>query len=484
MPEDYYELVKAHLTELTTRYPECHYYWIDNPGTSSNEQLAAMYELLRRADPRNVVQFNAHLAHPWTKQAGGETAGEGVAPGPATNVFEKSHGFGFPTDVIGSENRKPNGPVPKLQTWQGRQYFVGYEHCAMLGGSWFKSEKSPGSIKDKFNLYQQIRNDGGNLLLDIGPDRQGRIDDQYAKFLIELKARIEPFEAALAKHHDKAPFDPSKGLKDYAGETIVGSKSDASGREDSVIAGESSVKRYITTLMTANDNKRKMAGWNVFNEMFVYNADGGEYKSDGAERGNCVWMRMGFEADRFGLQGAAKINENHPVVFRKALQYAAMASGKLEIRESRVEEINRKSDALYQLIKHLLNSGVRVDAVGFQSHLNVNQSYDWDSIKRNIRRFKDLGLEVDLTELDVSMGMGWKIGDPFPEAYEKLQAERFYGLVKAAREAGVNRIDFWGLSDAGNQHWLVGQRARLFDGQFQPRPTYQAVLKALYDTQK
>jgi endo-1,4-beta-xylanase len=390
--------------------------------------------------------------------------------------------------------------------------------------------------------------------------------------LLTLGAGLIASASPLAAiQNDKAPFDPSKGLKDYAGKTIIGSKSSATGRSDSVIAGEHAdkcaelllrncsglqvqvypsfqgswpdtapesiekmafkteglsalanwgldhkqetlhhlmigpnqyfpawfwknkctaeeldqlLKRYITTLMTANDNKLKMGGWNLFNEMFVNKAESGEYKKDGSERHNCVWMRMGFEADQSGLKGEARINEKHPVVFRKALKYASMASGKLEIRESQAEEISRKSDALYQLIKHLLNSGVRVDAVGFQGHLNVNRSYNWDSIKKNIRRFKDLGLEVYITELDVSMGMGWKKGDPFPQDYEKLQAERFYGIVKAVREAGVHRIDVWGLSEADNQYWLVGQNPRLFDEQFKPRAVYQSVLKALYDTQE
>ena len=383
--------------------------------------------------------------------------------------------------------------------------------------------------------------------------------------------QIASASAQVAVKNDKAPFDPSKALKDYAGKTIIGSKSSATGWSDSVIAGEYAekcaelqlknctglqvqvypnptgswpdtapvtlekltfkteglsalvnwgrdhqqetlhhlmigpnmyfsqwfwknnytageldqlLKRYITTLMTANDNQRKMDGWNIFNEMFVFKADSGEYKKDGSERLNCVWMRMGFEADQSGLKGEAKINEQHPVVFRKALQYASMASGKLEIRDCEVEEINRKSDALYQLIKHLRNSGVRVDVVGFQGHLHANRSYDWNSVKKNIQRFKALGLDVYITELDVSMGVGWKKGSGFPVGYEKLQAERFYGMVKAAREAGVHRIDFWGLSEAVNQHWLVGQKPRLFDEQFKPRPTYQAVLKALYDTQK
>lgn len=400
------------------------------------------------------------------------------------------------------------------------------------------------------------------------PTYEATVTQRIAEAMKPVRVGPSPL-VAIPK--DKAPFDPSKGLKDYAGKTIIGSKSSATGRSDSVIAGDHAekcaelqlrnctglqvqvypafqgswpdaapetiekmafqtdglnalvnwgiahkqqtlhhlmigpnqyfpqwfwknnctaeeldqlLKRYITTLMTANDNRRKMGGWNMFNEMLVGKAESGEYKKDGSERGNCVWMRMGFEADQSGLKGRAKINENHPVVFRKALKYASMAAGKMEIRESQVEDISRKSDALYQLIKHLLNSGVRVDAVGFQCHLNVNRSYDWDSIKKNIRRFKDLGLEVYITELDVSMGMGWKKGDPFPKGYEKLQAERFYGLVKAAREAGVERIDVWGLSEAVNQYWLVGQKARLFDEQFQPRASYRAVLKALYDTQE
>lgn len=368
-----------------------------------------------------------------------------------------------------------------------------------------------------------------------------------------------------------APFDPTKSLKDYAGETIIGSKASPDGRGDCVAEGEHAdrnadlhlknctglqpllypafrgswpnekpeaisemvfntkgldvqvnwglangqktlhhlmiapnqyfpkwfwdadytaeeldkiLKRYITTLMTANDNKTKLDGWNVSNEMFEHNRKKGRYKRDGKGRQDSVWMRMGFEEDQSGLTGDAKVNDRHPIVFRKALQYASIASGKLELRENEVAEVNRKSDAFYQLVKHLLNTGVRVDAVGFQGHLHTHRSYDWESVKANIRRFRDLGLEVYITELDVAVGGSWKPGKPFPDDYEKLQADRFYGLIKAAREAGAERIDVWGLCDGAKHHWLQGQRARLFDEQFQRRATYQAVLRALYDTQR
>jgi hypothetical protein len=52
----------------------------------------------------------------------------------------------------------------------------------------------------------------------------------------------QTFAAAAEIQNDKAPFDPSKGLKDYAGKTIIGSKSSATGRSDSVIAGEHAEK--------------------------------------------------------------------------------------------------------------------------------------------------------------------------------------------------------------------------------------------------
>lgn len=122
-------------------------------------------------------------------------------------------------------------------------------------------------------------------------------------------------------------------------------------------------------------------------------------------------------------------------MIRKALGYASIVKGKLEIRENEVAEINRKSDALYQLVKHPQNSGVRVDAVGFQAHLKTGRNYDWESVKKNIRRFKKLGIEVYLTKLDVAVGnKRWQEGDSFPDDYESRQVERYYGIVKAAKE--------------------------------------------------
>ena len=61
------------------------------------------------------------------------------------------------------------------------------------------------------------------------------VDRSRLALVAGLIASASPLGAAP---YDKPPFDPSKGLKDYAGTTLIGSKSSATGRSDSVIAGE------------------------------------------------------------------------------------------------------------------------------------------------------------------------------------------------------------------------------------------------------
>ena len=68
--------------------------------------------------------------------------------------------------------------------------------------------------------------------------------DKYLSILLLALGTGQIASAAplVVTNNDKASFDPSKGLKDYAGKTIIGSKSSATGREDSVIVGEHAEK--------------------------------------------------------------------------------------------------------------------------------------------------------------------------------------------------------------------------------------------------
>ena len=174
-------LVKAQLTELMSNYPDCHYYWIDHAIYGNRGSLPALYGLLRGNDPRNIVLFNSHVA-----SAHGET------------LFEDGKGLGFPADLVDTERHPVVGPVAKFQRWQGKRYFVGYEHCDTMAQKWFNSQGNPRSTEKLFQLYQTVRNAGGNLLLDIGPTPEGKLDPRFVEGLMKLKEKIEPFEKALA----------------------------------------------------------------------------------------------------------------------------------------------------------------------------------------------------------------------------------------------------------------------------------------------
>ena len=77
--------------------------------------------------------------------------------------------------------------------------------------------------------------------------------------------------------------------------------------------------------------------------------------------------------------------------------------------------IPARHQAIYQLLKDLLADGVPIDGVGLQAHINTipssdpqHQSYYQriDNLEKAIKLYASLGLDVQLTELDVSLYIG------------------------------------------------------------------------------
>ena len=92
-------------------------------------------------------------------------------------------------------------------------------------------------------------------------------------------------------------------------------------------------------------------------------------------------MDMGFEKDMSGLEGEQKINDEHPIFVRKVFDVASnLTDAKLEIWDFNIAFGGKKADGIYQLITHLKNTGVRVDAVGFQRHSNAGLTYNYENL--------------------------------------------------------------------------------------------------------
>lgn len=234
------------------------------------------------------------------------------------------------------------------------------------------------------------------------------------------------------------------------------------------------MNRWITFAMTTNGNAGKVDYWNVVNEAFMWN---GNYWDSSSVANTNPWQKMGWEEDKSGLTSTAKVYQRHPVYIRRAFELARRHTGaKLELRDYGIEfwDGSKKTRAFYQLVKHLLNSGVPLDAVGFQGHFRTDKTYNWAKLQQAVEEYRKLGLEVYITEID------YGDDDPIAAAtsahrspsYDTTQAQQLRAFARAATAGGVHWLCLWGVADNTNLYWRKGQSALLFDESYNAKPSY------------
>ncbi len=166
------------------------------------------------------------------------------------------------------------------------------------------------------------------------------------------------------------------------------------------------------------------------------------------------------------------------------LARAADPAAKLFVNENGIEVPGPRQDRFFALVEDLLAAGAPLDGVGFQAHLGlipVGQYPDEATIAASLRRFADLGLTVELTELDVALV--FRSGD-LPSRFA-LQGGDYRSVVAACATvptcAGVTT---WGLSDRytwlrsffGFTDWPLP-----FDDEWQRKPAYFGMRAALLE---
>ncbi|KAB1940194.1 1,4-beta-xylanase [Micromonospora sp. ALFpr18c] len=177
--------------------------------------------------------------------------------------------------------------------------------------------------------------------------------------------------------------------------------------------------------------------WDVVNEAFADGGGGGRRDSNLQRTGN-DWIEAAFRAARAADPGA-----------------------KLCYNDYNTDGINAKSTGVYNMVRDFTSRGVPIDCVGFQSHLGTTIPGDYQA---NLQRFADLGVDVQITELDVMTGGN--------------QAN-IYGTVTRACLA-VSRctgITVWGVRDCDS--WRGSDNALLFDCGGNKKAAYTSVLNAL-----
>lgn len=184
-----------------------------------------------------------------------------------------------------------------------------------------------------------------------------------------------------------------------------------------------------------------------------------------------------------------------PDFIAKAFEYAHEADPNAILRYNDYGLENpAKRKKLVILIKSLQEQNVPVHAIGSQAHVNVSMTFE--TMDQTLTEIASLGLPIHITELDVNSAQGGQrefgadiannasitqgglVSDP-----DKKLAGAYAGIFRAfvKHRDSVKMVTFWGVNDANS--WRANGKPLLFDGNSQPKPAFDAVIRVATDHQ-
>ena len=150
---------------------------------------------------------------------------------------------------------------------------------------------------------------------------------------------------------------------------------------------------------------------------------------------------------------------------------------KLYLNEQLMNYHDERARGLLELVRKLQQNNVPIHGIGLQSHIPLELP-DLNNMRNYLKEIEEMGLEVELTEVDVRLILFKDAEDPY-EAQAKFYAE----LLKVCLESPACKgITFWGFTDAHS--WMDGSwmfpkpnEPYFYDKDMNPKP----IIKALYD---
>lgn len=175
----------------------------------------------------------------------------------------------------------------------------------------------------------------------------------------------------------------------------------------------------------------------------------------------------------------------------KAFEYAHEADPKavLFYNDYNTERPEKRA-RIYRLLKKLKDAHIPVNGIGLQAHWSLYEP-SRNELETTIQQFASLGLQVQITELDISV-YHWEKNDRqlkpgedtsySPERMQK-QSDKYQMVFEVFRKyrKNITGVTFWNVSD--KYTWLdnypVAGRKNyplLFDQQLKPKPAYWKVV--------
>jgi endo-1,4-beta-xylanase len=168
----------------------------------------------------------------------------------------------------------------------------------------------------------------------------------------------------------------------------------------------------------------------------------------------------------------------------KAFEYAHAADpDALLFYNDYNETVPQKREKIYKMVKALKDKGVPINGVGLQSHWSIHDIKE-GAVDSTIAKFAELGLKVQITELDIKVQPNGNRRDStvgYTPEREKMQNEAYEMVFRMFRKYKdvISGVTFWNVSD--RYSWLDrrgGGKAYplLFDTTYKPKPAYWQVV--------
>lgn len=171
--KDYDDYFINQIRELLTNYGKIDYLWFDGCGSEEHQyDTVRIVAEIRKCQPEILI-FN--MWDPDTRWIGNEA---GVAHSP-NKLFVDALDFSIQKD--------------KKDILEETKFLPAECDCRMRLDNWFYSEKDAHTVKsldELMGLYYYSVGRGANLLINIGPDRRGKLPEEDKKALLAFGEKI------------------------------------------------------------------------------------------------------------------------------------------------------------------------------------------------------------------------------------------------------------------------------------------------------
>ena len=186
-PHSYANFLAHQIEELLTTYGPIFVMWFDIPfdlGPDSQAILQRLYDLVKEIQPDCLVMLNSSEWDGCSIRRRQSSYNFKEIDGPLVDIW--------PADLINGERTPPaeSGHKPNV-AYNGQTYYLPMETCDTLSKYWFHIDGDTLKTTEQLlELFQSTVGRGGNLLLDVPPDRSGRISEESRQALLNLKRAI------------------------------------------------------------------------------------------------------------------------------------------------------------------------------------------------------------------------------------------------------------------------------------------------------